>query len=442
MYKEAIMKDKVKKILTRILAVVLVSLLLFGIVASSVITAFAAPEDDETIINGLDTHYNHGKTDCLLRFFAVCPEDFPSSALVVIQNDKTGQKYQLYLAPQRDYQDVMYVPAGQYTVLEMSIPTSTKFTFVVDTTSITATKNGDISIVYTMKDIDKIIKTETGQFDYIKDDQEGNQGGGNQLEGLYDTPYDYIKMSKDQKLYYSVSYSGNSDVAMRVWGFSKQSYEGVVKIVKSGILGEAEYQISLDGGKTYFQNVFTANSEIEISSIGLSFGFVAPNDTDELIEGDTYSFKTLRTFSTNANVEPDKAMLMTVGSPTRSVNYIVTVMSSGVAGVFKIGIKVNEEGAKETVCVIPEDGVLKLQDNVQLVFNPAYEYKKGQTFDISISLGEAAPQNYTPLIILGGIVGFGTIVGLVILSAKKDKKTNYIIREYRGYQDESEYDKK
>lgn len=446
--------------LSRILALVLAGVTLFGIVTSAIPVAYAtelegeiteevettAPvveeeEQEEVIINGIDTLTNHAETDCVLGFAANCPEGFMSSVLVMIQNDETGQKYKLYLEALNSYYEKMYVPAGHYTILEVSVPTASAFTFIMDTTGVTATESGHEELTFTMKDLDKIVMNENGQFEFDRDES-GQVEIDNGVK-LFDTPYDFIKISKSQELYYNVSYNGQSNMRLDVCGYSTKDFNGVVKITKSGILGEAQYQISLDGGATYFQNVFTASGGTVIDSIGLTFRFSSPNDTDELIEGDTYSFKTIRTFLTEASTDPDKAMMLTVGAPTHSVNYIVTVMSSGGPGVSKISVKREDDktGESNKIYTIPENGIVDLEDNVKLVFNKNCEYAKDQNFKVYIALGEVVPVDYTPLFIFGGVVGFMVIVGLVVLSSKKDKKTNYIIKKYDCYQDESEYDK-
>lgn len=455
------MSEKNKKLFRRIMAGILALIVCAGIVFSAIPTVHATEVDGETvstetttdttqeesnIINAVDTHTNHGETDYGLTVTCAVPEKFTAVVYVMLKNDTTGQEYAVYLEPLNNYVEYIYLPADyHYTFTKVYSPVYTNVAFIMDTTGVTAVDKGAGTATFTMQDIDKIVVNEDGSLSVNEEtgDVSGEVLPGSNLR-LYATPLENVKMAENGTLYYTTTYSGKSPVQMEVSGFSNEKYTGSVKITKSGILGEAQYVVSLDGGNTYDGTIYTTTSHEdgnEIPDSGLSIHFTAIVDTDELIEGDVYAFQTQRTYPTTATVSPDKALMVVTGSPKKSVEYSMQIMSSGGLGISKIGVAINKEGSEVKVYTIPKDGIVTIDDNVQLLFKDLPGYEKGQQFIVTIDLDEVEEIDYTKLYILAGVVAVGVVIVMVVLMSKKEKKTDYIIRKYDYRQDDDAYKK-
>lgn len=451
------------------------------VIAQAAVTEY---EDEDDWISDYDTFINRSPDDFFLEIYIKCPEKLKSTVRVLLENQSTGQRYFARVEYINDHYANIYLPAGKYTVVDIYCPDTKVYDFIIDPSVIIATTRGSGKVTFEMVDWYKWSPDEYGNLQYDENatmpDENGNgnenQGGnnntgnenqnnnqnnqsGNQTQpdkeltqeefiaemtkGLYDTPFDFIKMDEKNNLYYVTNYTGSSKAYMSVTGFSKQACDGYVQIVKSGILGEATFKISVDGGQTFLPQTYVASSSTEISSLGLKIGFATPKDTDELVIGDVYTFKTITTYSVKTNVRPNYGMVLAIGNASKSASYKVEIMSSGGLGVSKVAIydaKLEEVTPEDkTIMVIPEDGIIHLDDNIQLVFKDMDTYIKGQLFEVSADIPTEEVLDYTKLYILCGIVAFIGIGAFVILNNKKEKKADYNINEYNGYQDEDTY---
>lgn len=443
-------------------------------------------EDEDEWISDYDTFVNRSPDDFFLEIYLKCPEKLKSTVRVLLENQSTGQRYFARVEYINDHYANIYLPAGRYTVVDVYCPDTNTYDFIIDPTVIIATTRGSGRVTFEMVDWYKWSPDEYGNLQYdenatlpdengnnnntnngnndtptIPDNNQGNNNNNNQTpntnkeftyeefvaemnKGLSDTPFDFIKMDDKNKLHYVTTYTGSSSKAyMSVTGFSKEAYNGYVQIVKSGILGEATFKISVDGGKTFLSQTYVASSGVEISSLGLTIGFTMPKDTDELVIGDVYTFQTITTYAVKTNVKPSYGMVLAIGNASKSASYRVEIMSSGGFGVAKVAIydaKLEEVTPEDkTIMVIPEDGIIRLDDNVQLVFKDLDTYVKGQIYDVNIDIPTEDVLDYTKLYILCGIIAFIGIGAFVILNNKKEKKADYNINEYNGYQDEDTY---
>lgn len=110
---------------------------------------------------------------------------------------------------------------------------------------------------------------------------------------------------------------------MEMSGNATGAYEVVVQIVKTGVIGEAEYQLSLDGGVTYIGQDVVAES-CKIGDAGLKLEFSTEQDTMEFIAGDTYSVSIPETFPVVASKASD-ANVIVMGHPMENHEIVVSV---------------------------------------------------------------------------------------------------------------------
>ena len=445
-------KVEFKKKLGRVLAFLLMIALCLGMLLPAIV--YAAPVAEETVeavdaaeevvekkvINAYETQDNHDESDHCISFVAKCPDGFKASVVVELTQDSNGQKYEVFLDSINGYFGKIFLPANEhYTVDKVYCENITAFTFIMDTTGITTTVQGNTQIKYTMENLDDIVQNEYGQFVFKTGEATGMSAANGTGDELYSTPIDFIKMARDGRLFYDVTYEGQSHVSLDVIGYAKRDYDFVIKVVKGGIINEAQYKISTDGGATYNEHLFTATNGEDVGDTGLTFAFSALTDTDELLKDDEYRCKAIQTHAVESSADPEDALLLATGSPSHSTYYKVKVMSSGGLGVSKIGLYEGEEDTTPEIMLLPKEGALELKDDVKLLFKDDANYKKDMEFDIIIALGEVEAIDYTALYIMGGVL-FGIILMVyIVLMSKRDKKTDYVIRRYKSFQDEDKY---
>ena len=249
-------------------------------------------------------------------------------------------------------------------------------------------------------------------------------------ERYYETGLPGVTMQGTGTLFYEVSHQGAGQGRMEVSGNATGAYEVVVQIVKTGVIGEAEYQLSLDGGVTYIGQDVVAES-CKIGDAGLKLEFSTEQDTMEFIAGDIYSVSVPETFPVVASKASD-ANVIVMGHPMEDHEIVVSVLSSG--GLGEARFTVSTSGQKAVADIIPGDGVYELEDGLQLVFSNSLNYEKGLTYTVSVKSNDETI-SYMPLYILIGVVAAAGVVVLSLLSGKKEKASDYRLHVYKGKKD-------
>ena len=255
---------------------------------------------------------------------------------------------------------------------------------------------------------------------------------------MFETGLLGITMQGGSLLFYEVEHRGMGAGTMEVSGYAKGDYDVVVKIVKTGVIGEAVFQISLDGGNTYIGKDIVADSS-KIGDAGLTLYFKTEADTVEFVEGDEYHVSVPESFS----VVPSKvcnANLIVTGHPMEAHDLTINILSSGGLGSSRFTVKSTKGSLVSITDVIPADGIYELQDDITLIFSKSEDYEKGLSYTVNIESNDDTV-DYMPLYILCGVAVAGGMVALSVLTNRKEKNSEYRICKYKWQKADEEYEK-
>lgn len=256
-------------------------------------------------------------------------------------------------------------------------------------------------------------------------------------EQFYDTGLEGVIMQGNGMLSYDVEHIGSGAGTMKVSGYATGNYEVVVRIVKSGVVGEAFYQISLDGGESFIGQDVVADF-CKIGDAGIDLYFETEKDTVEFIEGDEYHVSIPESFAVIAS-KLGAANLMIVGHPMEEHDLVITILSSGGPGKSRFTVSSTKGSEIQVTDVMPENGVYRLDNDLTLLFSDSESYEKGLTFTASIVSNDDTI-DYTPLYLLIAIAACGGAAGVSVLRSKKEKDSEYRIQRYQWRREEKEYE--
>lgn len=392
--------------------------------------------DGYEIIENADTAKTE-ETSCLVSVETLCPDGFGLNTYVMLQDDE-GMNYRVSINSENQYSGRIYLAPGHYTVAEVSVFHDYKqeFPFDVTETEFTISENENKTLSYKLTDYARIeaeIAEKTGilmeasiPVPVLSD------------ERFYDTGIPGVTMQGMGTLYYTVEHRGTGEGSMEASGYAAGAYTVVVKIVKTGVIGEAVYQISLDGGQTYIGQDIVADT-CKIGDEGLTLYFKTEQDTIEFIEGDEYWVTVPETFSVTAS-KAGSANLIVTGHPLGEHDLIITVLSSGGLGKSRFTVTSTKGSNINITDVIPASGEYMLEDDISLIFSDSDAYEKGLTYTATIRSHDETV-NYMPLYILLGLAVSGVAAVLSFLGSKKEKDSEYRIRRYQWRKEEQEYDR-
>lgn len=395
-----------------------------------------AEGDGYEIIESSDTGRD-GESSCFVSVATLCPEGFGLNTYVMLLDDE-GISYRVSINSENHYVGQIYLSPGHYTVMEVSVFNDYKqeFPFEITETEFTLVANENKTLSYRLKNYEGIeaqIAEKTDSF------QEAPA-----LEAVlteekfYDTGIPGVTMQSSGTLYYAVEHRGTGAGSMEMSGYATGSYAVLVKIVKSGVIGEALYQISLDGGQTFIGQDTVADT-CRIGSAGLVLNFKTDQDTTEFIEGDEYLAAVPETFSVTAS-KPGSANLIVTGHPMKDHELMIIVISSGGLGKSRFTVTSTKGSNINLTDVLPAGGEYQLEDGIRLIFAESDTYEKGLTYAVSVKSHDETV-NYTPLYILLGVAVSGAVAALSVLGSKREKDSEYRIRSYRWRKEEQEYER-
>lgn len=375
------------------------------------------------------------ETSCFLSVETICPEGFGLNTYVMLM-DEQGSTYRVSISSENWYVGQIYLAPGKYQVTEVSVFDDYKqeYPFIITESEFTLSENENRTISFTMRDYEKIEKE-------IAEKTGGNQNVMQNVTisdtQLYDTGLDGISMQGTGTLFYEVEHIGIGAGSMEVSGYATGDYDVVVKIVKSGVMGEAVFQISLDGGNSYIGQDIVAESSV-IGDARLTLYFKTERDTMEFVEGDEYHVKVPETFSVVAS-KASTANLIVTGHPLEEHDFVVTILSSGGFGKSRFTVESTKGTEISVTDVIPENGTYELEDGMTLIFSDSTAYERGLTYSVTVESNDDTV-NYTPLYVLLGVVATGGAAALSVMGSRKEKDSDYHIRKYQWCKEEKEYE--
>ena len=90
--------------------------------------------------------------------------------------------------------------------------------------------------------------------------------------------------------------------------------------------------------------------------------------------------------------------------------------------------------------VVPESGIYELEDDITLLFSDSASYERGLVFTVTMESNDKT-FNYTPVYVLLGIAVSGAAAAFSVLGSRKEKDSEYRIRQYKWQKEEQEYDR-
>lgn len=371
------------------------------------------------------------------------PSGFHLNAYLDIVHDD-GTVYRILTTDDNGYSDFAFVKTGHYTIMTSGIvnDNASNYTFTVDQSDFTvdADDQSVVTVTSTLDQYDEvagIVAERTGG-----DVQELDKAHAGAIadaaeteEKRYPTALDGTYFGEDGQLYYETVSNSNTCTA-KVYGNATGDYDLCFKVSKSGVIGEAELDVSLDGGKSFIGKVLSAE-DYELSDYGVHLVLSTENDTDELAEGDTFRASVVENFAVNASGSDRLANVVITGHPTKKHQVLITLLSTGELGVAKYSLSYDNGVTTEYIDTLPENGVITYEDLTFYFANA--EYTKNTTYTSEVE-SNSSERSYTPLYILTGVVVVLVIGFYIWLLSQKEKSSSYQIHAWEDRQDEQSYE--
>ena len=373
------------------------------------------------------------KTNCQITVSTECPEGFGLNTYVVL-SDKDGQMYRVSLSEENGYKDHIFLPDGEYSVVEAKVyeDNTGRYPFEqIEGEQTFSIEDGDTAgISFRLADYDKIAKTIV--------DVEGEKSDKEEVvsEDKYPTLLEGVMMSGIGELYYPVEPSGSGIGEMMVSGNAKGDYDLLVTITKAGVIGEARFSLSLDGGESTVGEDVTAEKFL-LKDFGLTLYFSTKHDSDELQEGDAFRAAIPENFAVDT-ARYDDANIMVIGHPEKDHNIEINILSSGGRGEAKFTVSMDGGNTVAYTDTIPYDGIFGIEDDLAIAFSDSDGFEKGRTYASEVK-SNAEAVSMVPVYILIGVLIVAILFGYGYLLSKKEKMTDYRLQKWDDLQDEEAY---
>lgn len=362
------------------------------------------------------------ETPCQLTVTSEVPKGFGLNCFVELMRDDDDKIYRVTTTEENDYSDYIFLAAGKYKVVSSGVfgDNASGYTFSMSDKAIKLEKKDSKHITATLD-----------QFQSVQDEIDEKSGADMEtFSDYFPTGIDDVVMDEHGNLRYECS-SEATGRGITAYGNAIGEYDIVIKIVKGGVIGEAKFEISADGGKTFTSS---GVSGLEVPTpYGIYLDFWVENDNDEFVENDTFTTKVYETFTER---HTHTVPIVLSGHPENDHDYIIQILSPGNEGVAKFELLEDEESV--LIDTIPEDGRYEIEDGMTIIFANNV-YAKGAKYDIKVR-SNSDIVDYTPLIIMGAIVAVVVLIVYFWLLTKKDREDNYRIKVWKKKQDESVYD--
>lgn len=379
------------------------------------------------------------ETPCQVTAKFTIPSGFNLNTYMDIMHDD-GTVYRTLTSDANSYSDFAFVKEGHYIVLAYGVVNDAanryKFNVEQDDFTVDATENSVTTIKLMIENYDEIaqiISDRTGEEKQTLPVTEEIPVEDNFMD-RFPTNMDGVTIGADGTLYYE-TVSNSKNCVAQVYGNATGTYDLYFEVIKPGVLGEAEFNISLDGGKTFIGTDISAN-DYSFASRGLYITFTTENDTDELEVGDTFTASVPETFAVSSSYYTQKPNIIVSGHPENDYLVMVTILSTGNRGVAKYSLSLDNGVSTEYIDTIPEDGVVTYGE-LTYYFSDA-TFSKGVTYSSKVE-SNITEVSFLPLYIMCGILGVVCIGVYIWLSLQREKPINYRIRVWEDRQDAEKY---
>ena len=400
---------------------VLVSLLYLAPITATA-AEFTEGDEVETIMS-----YDTSKTDeTPNQIEGVCqiPEGFGLNAYIEIADDQ-GMHYYISVSQENGYADRAYVRNGTYKFVSAGVygDNTGKYSFDLVQGKDEFAMDGQNNSFF-------CIKVKISNYDEIKDQIEENKGEEKPKALEYQaTGLSGVTIDSTGKLYYETK-DNSEKGSIEIYGNAIADYDVYVEIIEKGVVGEAKFKLSLDGGDSFIGDD-TTSEEFDLGSYGITLGFKTEVDTDELQVGDTF---TAIIPATNyvSQLNPLESNVVVAGASKEDYQLMIDILSSEALGKAKFTLSLDSGKTTEVTDTIPENGIYKYKD-LTIYFYTADVFSKGDQYISSIE-SHYEKSSYTGIIILGASLIVGLITFLVFLLMHSEKNADYTIQVWNEKQ--------
>ena len=391
----------------------------------------ALAEGDFSYVEHTDTQRTQ-ETSCQITVATECPKGFGLNTYVIL-SDENGQMYRISLSDENGYADQIFVKPGEYTVVETKVydDNTGRYPFerVSEEGSISLENGEAADLRFRLSDYDKIA-------DVIA--TTANDGRKTEIisENRYPTAFDGITMDGMGELYYTVIQKGSGTGSLTITGNAKGAYDLRIEIIKSGVIGEARFSLSLDGGETVIGEDVTAE-KFPLKDYGITLWFSTEHDADELQEGDMFSAAIPETFAVDT-ARYDEANVIITGHPESDHGIEIHILSSGGRGEAKFTVSMDGGNSIAYTDTIPEDGVFPIGDEIELRFSDSVRFEKGREYSSDVQSNEESI-NMIPVYVMCASVIIVLCAAYGYLLSRKERMEDYDLHKWKDLQEENAY---
>lgn len=376
--------------------------------------------------------YDTSKTDeTPNQIEGVCqiPEGFGLNAFIEIA-DKEGNHYYICVSQENGYADRAYVKNGTYSFVSAGVfgDNTGKYSFDLIQGGDEVTLDGEANTF-------SCIKVKISNYDEIQEQIDANKGEEKpKIAEFSQTGLKGVTIDSTGKLFYETT-NNSEKGTLEIYGNAIADYDVYVEIIEAGVVGEAKFKLSLDGGTTFIGDD-TTSDEFDLGSYGIKMRFKTGIDTDELQVGDTFTCKIPAT-SYVSQLNPLESNVVIVGTPLNDYQMMLDILSSEGLGKAKFSLSFDNGNTAFVTDTIPESGIYKVNE-LTLYFYTADSFTKGDQYISNIEC-HYEKDSHVGVIILVAVITSLFIGFLVFLLMHTEKKTDYIIQVWNDKQSSEVY---
>lgn len=409
----------------------------------------AAPSEDAigdevSIIQHMDVHKKTETNKAQVTGYFIIPFGFGHNAYVQVM-DKNGQIYQITTSDENGYSDYAFLPYGTYTVISYGIVRDTGMQYPLTLQSEDTFTLSEENNMTTIKmkidaydDIALAVSQRSGKDIQKAPDDDGSKLSKTDMyskfgeEVVYPTYFKDAYINTSGELYYDFKTDAEFGTLFAT-GNATHDYNVVITIIEEGVLGEAKFSISTDGGKTILGKDFVSDA-YKIEGVGLTFHFGL--DDEQLFKvGEKFTCQIPKTFNMYGAYKEGNFVIK--GEPTQNYNFELVFLSDGGRGKAKFQIITNNDDNTKIVATIPEDGIYEYKEFT--FYFTDQDFQKGLKYNLNYKYADTTP-NYIPLYILIILIVCAGFAFYVYLATKKEKPIDYKLQSWKDKQSDETYD--
>ena len=357
------------------------------------------------------------------------PEGFGLNAYIELQ-DADGIHYYVCVSQENGYADRLYVQNGTYNFVSAGVfgdyTGQYKFDLVEGDGEFEL--DGESNSFF-------CVKVKISDYDQISEEINEKQGIETQKSlDVGKTSIDGVTIDSTGELYYRTDNKSDKGT-LEIFGNAANDYDVYAEIIESGVVGEAKFKLSLDGGKTFIGEDITSD-EFDLGSYGIKMKFKTAADTDELSVGDVFTAHIPATYYIS-QLNPTENNLIISGIAKQDSQLKVDILSTETMGKAKFSVSFDGGNSVSITDTVPVNGVYQMGD-LTLYFYTIDKFSKGDTYTAFIKSNYEEP-SYIGYIVLAAICTALLISGVAYLLLHVEKNSDYTVQVWKDMQDREAY---